>query len=108
MINLNTIKRKIKSHLPERLKNYIRFYLSLTSIPKSINAVTSDLFPFRTEHNWETYFELLNVPFLINPNEQSKTGNRVKFIFFDENGKIFHEKTIENPGFNRNTISINN
>lgn len=108
MINLNTIKGKIKSLLPERLKSYIRFYLSLTSTPKSKNAVISDLFPFRTNHNWETYFELLNVPFLINPNENLKTGNRVKFIFFDENGKIFHEETIENQEFNRNTISINN
>lgn len=67
----------------------------LTSTPKSKNAVTSDLFPFRTKHNWETYFELLNVPFLINPNENLKTGNRVKFFFLMKLVKLFMKKQLK-------------
>ena len=63
-------------------------YIYLTKIPNNKHAVISDLFPLRIENNWNTFFELLNVPRLINPVQ--KINNEVEICFFDYNGKLLN------------------
>ena len=54
-------------------------YTYLTKIPNNKHAVISDLFPLRIENNWNTFFELLNAPRLINPVQ--KINNEVEICF---------------------------
>ena len=53
-------------------------YVFITDVPKSKFDVISDLFPLRIENNWNSYFELLNIPQLIDPNIKSKLKNKIQ------------------------------
>lgn len=63
-------------------------YVFLTKIPKDEFYVISDLFPLRIEDDWNSHFELLNLPHLINPIEELKYKNEIEIHFFDLNGKL--------------------
>lgn len=95
----------IKKYLPKPLLEKLSGMMSLTAIPKDPDAVISDLFPYRIEQDWNTYFELLNIPALLEPNN-CKERNSVNFIFFDVKGNRIFEFNLANEGIFRNTISI--
>ena len=101
------LKKSILNLLPEKFKYFLRAKMNLVRVPNEINSAVSDLFPFRIEDGWETHFELLNVPLLIDPVNQSDVSYIVRFVFFDENGKFIFEWSTEQKGSFRRTISIN-
>jgi hypothetical protein len=101
------LKKTILGLLPENIKHFLRSKMNLVRVPNEINSAISDLFPFRIDDGWETHFELLNVPFLIDPINQSDVSYNVRFVFFDEKGNFFYEWTTEQKGCFRRTISIN-
>lgn len=100
-------KKFILWFLPENIKCYLRAKMNLVRVPNETNSAVSDLFPFRIDDGWETNFELLNIPFLIDPLNQSDISYNVRFVFFDEKGNFFHQWTTEQKGCFRRTISIN-
>ncbi len=95
----------MKDYLPKTLLKKISSLMSLTAIPKDSDAVISDLFPFRIENDWNTYFELLNIPALLDPKKCNEKKN-VNFVFFDVYGVKIFELSLSNEGIFRNTISI--
>lgn len=88
---MNSFKSKIKFWLLKNidLKYFELFnsrYTFTTKFPLSNHDVVSDLFPLRIENGWNSYFELLNIPKLINPLSKKTNINKVNFIFFNSDG----------------------
>lgn len=66
----------------------------LTRIPNSANSVTSDLFIWRRDSDWETDFELLDILSLIDP-KGDPPERRVKLVVFDARGTIVADELID-------------
>ena len=101
------LKKQIIDIMPRSIIDFLRNQLSLAIIPRHKESVISDLFPFRIHDGWETHFELLNVPVLIDPIHQIDKVYNVRLIFFDENGVFIHEWIHKEHGCNRQTICLN-
>jgi hypothetical protein len=101
------LKKSIIAILPENVNHFLRKQVSLVRIPDNQNSAVSDLFPFRINNGWETHFELLNLPTLVNPLQQNSVSYRVKFIFFNEQGRQIHEWVTEEIGCFRRSIFLN-
>jgi hypothetical protein len=104
---ITQLKKSVIGFLPETVTHFLREKMSLVRIPNTRNAAVSDLFPFRINDGWETHFELLNVPTLIDPLHQHTVSYKVRFVFFDDQGVFIHEWMTEEKGCIRRTISIN-
>jgi hypothetical protein len=101
------LRKSLSEVLPAQLRQYLRNQLSLVRVPERPRTLISDLFPFRVDSGWETHFELLNVPLLIDPARDHSSTYPVNFIFFDEDGSLLLRWNTENSGCHRRTISIN-
>jgi hypothetical protein len=103
----NQLKQTIKKILPNSLKLYIlRNFFTFSKVPANKKSVISDLFPFNIGDGWNTYFELLNFPRLIDPINFSEKSYQIKFVFFDQNGKLIKEIDKIHSGLGRETIDI--
>ena len=96
-------------------KFYLRFISifnfaggGLTRLPSNSQATISDLFLWRKDPNWSSFFELLDIKYLINPNDDINRESSAKFIFFDRFGEKFLEKDIYYSNDGRKTINISN
>ena len=79
----------------------------VTRIPSRKDSVISDLFSVRSNEEWKTYFELLNVPGLLNGNYTSSNRHRLQFIFFNSEGDEVGRKSIYAPESARESLSLN-
>ena len=103
---------KIKGHRINDIPNILRRKLYLSSAfvkrPESQNAVISDLFVWRSDKFWSTYFELLDVYGLITCDLDNSVKRDSHFKFFNRDGELLFEKVISGNNFARNTIQIRN
>jgi hypothetical protein len=74
----------------------------LTKKPNNPQSVISDLFVWRCNQDWNTYFELLDLASLFGDEGQ----HQVDIIFFDNNGENFYQKSIELSGLYRQVLDI--
>ena len=74
----------------------------LTKKPNNPQSVISDLFVWRCNQDWNTYFELLDLASLFGDEGQ----HQVDIVFFDNNGENFHQKSIELSGLYRQVLDI--
>ncbi len=91
------VKSWVLKNIDSRFFEFINSkYVYITKVPKSKHDVISDLFPLRIQNNWNSYFELLNIPKLINPKIESKLENNIQFHFFNSDGSKVgqHEITL--------------
>ncbi len=79
----------------------------VTRRPKEKDSVISDLFPIRSSGRWSTFFEVLNVPALLNGSFMVSERQRVKFVFFDSSGSVIGEEIISAPPKARETFELN-
>jgi hypothetical protein len=88
--------------------SYRRLFISSDFVkqPASKAFGVSDLFVWRNDQKWKTYFELLDVYGLVKSDLSSSPNRFVVAAFFDKNGKLLIKKRIELNNFARNTISI--
>lgn len=100
---------KIKK-LFTRMTNYAYRKLFISSDfvkqPTSKEYGISDLFVWRNDKNWKTYFELLDVYGLIKGDLGSSADRFVVANYFDKKGKLLIEKRIKLNHSARNTICI--
>lgn len=75
----------------------------LTQLPKISGAPVSDLFIWRNTKQWETFFELTNMPALF---DDSGLSSLVTFKFFDATGREFLERKFHVPSFQRTTLAL--
>lgn len=104
------IKEKIKSWLLKNVDSRIfelinSKYVFTTKLPVNENHVISDLFPLRIENDWNCFFELLNIPRLIDPSSESKINN-VKFYFFNSKGSFINNYQISIQNELKTTIDL--
>jgi hypothetical protein len=87
---------------------YRRLFISSDFVkqPTSNAFGVSDLFVWRNDQKWKTYFELLDVYGLVKSDLSSSPSRFVVAALFDKNGKLLMKKKIELNKFARNTISI--
>jgi hypothetical protein len=92
-------------HYIERLRRATWTYKQpLTRVPASAGAPVSDLFVWRNAGEWETFFEITDLPGLFA--EPSNVRRSVTLLFFDAAGRIFLEKTVEITPGRRNTLAL--
>lgn len=88
----------------ERLRRATWTYKQqLTQVPSMVGAPVSDLFVWRHSKEWETYFELTDLPGIFAGADSD--GGHVLFVFFDASGQLFLEKTVEIPP-GRKTLAV--
>ena len=86
----------VKNINPKYLELISKRGITLSKIPKHSSSVTSDLFLYRIENNWSTFFELLNVNYLIDNDNLKYKIFEVEIIFFNNSGDLverFEEST---------------
>ena len=89
----------------ERLRRAAwRYKQPLTHVPAAIEATVSDLFVWRVCTEWDTFFELIDMPSLF----ASAVGTQAKvmLMFFDAVGQLILEKVVETQPNRRNTLAI--
>ena len=74
----------------------------LTQKPNNPHAVISDLFVWRCNQDWNTYFELLDLVSLFG----DKGHHQVVVVFFDAEGNQFHQQSIDLIGLYRQVLDI--
>ena len=94
------------------LKELVRKFKYLIYIPRGISrkphdkfSIISDLFPVRNENGWETFFELLNIPFLISGGS-NLNSSAVELVFFGKDGRRILSRSIEESTASRRTLNI--
>jgi hypothetical protein len=75
---------------------------SLTKKPINRQSAISDLFIWRYNKNWNTYFELLDLASLFG----EKGWHQADIIFFNNKGEKFYQQSIELSGLCRQTLDI--
>lgn len=94
----------MKPHI-ERVRRAIWSYKQpLTREPTIAGSPVSDLFLWRNSEEWETFFELTDLPALFAGPDSS--GGHVVLVFFDAAGSLFLEKSVEITPGRRNTIAL--
>ena len=89
----------------ERLRRAAWSYRQpLTHVPTATRATVSDLFVWRVSSDWETFFELIDMPGLFASAEG--TAAKVMLVFFDANGQFILEKMVKIQPNRRNTLAI--
>lgn len=94
----------MKRHI-ERLRRAMWSYKQpLTLVPATQGTPVSDLFVWRNSAEWETFFELMDMPALF-PNERN-VGGAATMMFFDTTGRLFLEETVKIAPSRRNTLAL--
>lgn len=76
----------------------------LTRIPAISGAPVSDLFLWRNSEEWETFFELIDLPALFAVSEGA--GGLVTVVLFDSSGQPFREQIVEITPGRRTTLVL--
>jgi hypothetical protein len=94
----------MKRHI-ERVRRATWSYKQpLTCVPAIAGAPVSDLFVWRNSEEWETFFELTNLPALFEGPDGA--SGHVTLVLFDAAGQLFCEQTIEITPGRRNTLVL--
>ena len=80
------------------------FKQPLTRLPLVAGSPVSDLFIWRNSNEWETFFELTDLPALFAGFDNAE--RIVTLVFFDVNGQIFFEKIVEILPGRRYTLAL--
>lgn len=78
----------------------------ITRVPTQKSVPISDLFAWRNAANWETFFELYNIPSLIDANTEGYLP--IQLSVFDQQGNLYKNFRIEVENGKRSTINLKN
>lgn len=99
---IRTVAKKIA---PKWLINEYNKTKSLERYPSSSKDSVSDLFPFKVTEEWNTYFELLNIPSMIDPFQITDEYD-VEIVFFNKDGHVIKNETFKVNSIGRTTLNI--
>jgi len=85
------------------LRNFLGFFPKYYQEPP-LNYSASDLFFWRSDENWETRFDLINLPSVLYP--QNKMSDKATIIIFDNQGHEISRHQITIQPFQTKTIEI--
>lgn len=89
-----------------KLKYAIFIPRKVTRTPRNSASVISDLFLIRTGGRWQTFFEVLNIPALLNGKYSTELNHNILFVFFDQNGFEVARRSIPSPEDARHTLEL--
>ncbi len=102
---IKQLKTIIKKYIPSQFMELISSKgISLIKIPRK-KGVISDLFIFRIEKGWKTYFECLHMETLLS-NKKNRNDYNVNFVFYDHFGNCIGQKKINIKNSLKTTINI--
>lgn len=78
----------------------------LTEKPALSGAAVSDLFVWRYSEDWETYFELTDIPGLFVSDGERESDRFATVMFFNNNGAAFLEKRFDLIPHQRQTVDL--
>jgi len=78
----------------------------VTRKPWNIGSVISDLFPLRTGDGWTTFFEILDIPGLLNGSFSDTSRHKILFVFFDQDGNEIGRKHFPSPTEPRYSLEL--
>jgi hypothetical protein len=82
------------------------FRQPLTSLPTLPSTPLSDLFLWRDDDDWQTYFELTDMVGMFGEGAASHSDVSAELIFFDHLGREIGSKTVSAPSCKRKVLSI--
>ena len=92
--------------LTKRVRRAIWNYRQhLTHVPEVQGATVSDLFIWRSSSEWETFFEIIDMPSLFTL-DKCEESHEVQIVFFDKLGHSFLETTVEVTPNRRKTLAL--
>jgi hypothetical protein len=86
--------------------NFTYLGAGLTKVPNNSNSTLSDLFMWRKDLEWSSYFELLDINYLISPEIKSQIDKFATLVFFNHSGEWVYQTEINYSANGRNTIDI--
>jgi hypothetical protein len=94
----------LKSHIQRLRRATWSCRQPLTRVPAIAGAPVSDLFIWRNSDEWESFFELTDLPALFAGPDN--VGGHATLVFFDAAGQPFLEHTVEITRCRRNTLVL--
>jgi len=94
---------KIKSLLKRLQLAVWTFKQPLALCPRLSSEVISDLFVWRSDENWQTFFELIDISSLF---EDGCAARDVRIVFFDPNGQQLLDKRIALNAKKRKSLNV--
>jgi len=88
-------------NLNKTLNKFSLFFQPITKKPYSSSSKISDLFFWRVDENWRTYFDLLNIVSIM-----GGSSKKAEIIFFDQNGFLLFREEINLNGLSKKTLDI--
>jgi hypothetical protein len=103
---MTNLKLFAKKTLPNSVLEFFLNTTLLNKIPKK-NAVVSELFVFRISDDWFTFFELLNLNKIINPDSFPLKNYSIEIRFYNKLGMYLNSYSIESPKNYKTRVNIN-
>lgn len=95
----------MQRHIERLRRAFWNFKQPLTLRPEVIGVPVSDLFVWRNSEEWETFFELMDIPSLFADCENIP-DRHVTIFFFGSNGALLLEKRLGVVPNQRHTLNI--
>jgi hypothetical protein len=92
------------SAMGDRLRAWTGFRAPINVRPFTPSATVSDLFPWRADPDWETCFELMNMPSLLYPDDAPT--DRATIVLYTNDGREHSRHIFELAPFERRRIEI--
>ena len=92
----------------QKVKYRIMIPNGLTRFPKGNDCVITDLFLLRSDENWQTQFEILNISALLNGGYSGRSHEKLLFVFYDSNGIEVGRKSLVTPKSGKHSLVLNN
>ena len=86
--------------------NFTYLGVGLTKVPNNSNSTLSDLFLWRKDLEWSSYFELLDINYLISPEIKNQIDQFATLVFFNHSGELVYQTEINYSLNGRSTIGL--
>ena len=104
---IRKIKFWIKQYIPTRFLEFLgKKGILISSIPIDEKSIISDLFFYKIENGWNTFFELLNYSRILDLKTLSNFNYEITIKFFNSSGIFLKNFKIKSSIFFRSTLDI--
>ena len=104
---IDKIKFWIKKKIPSRFLELLgKKRILVTSIPNDNKSIVSDLFLYKIENGWNTFFELLNYARILDLKSLDNFDYKITIKFFSSDGDFLKDYKIKSSKDFRLTLNI--
>jgi len=104
---IRKIKFLIKQYIPTRFLEFLgKKGILISSIPIDGKSIISDLFVYKIENGWNTFFELLNYSRILDLKTLNDFNYEITIKFFNSSGVFLKDFKTKSSIFFRSTLDI--